>query len=140
MRCSLLSPIDAKQKVTLLSVFVSIPVGPPETRVTEGRGKMSANDSSTDANRFLESELWQINHEMRHKTKAITTINSDHQTNSAMPRPNNSNTNNKSSNKDLAVYGNLFSCKYHGGAKSKRAKEQKRLDAYGNLFSVANRN
>ena len=53
-----------------------------------------------------------------------------------MPRPNNSN--NKSSNKDLAVYGNLFSCKYHGGANSKRAKERIRLDAYGNLFSVAN--
>jgi hypothetical protein len=52
-----------------------------------------------------------------------------------MPRRNN--TNKKLSNQDLAVYGNLFSCKYHGGAKSMKAKEQKRLDAYGNLFSVA---
>lgn len=81
-----------------------------------------------------------INHEI-HKTRSHhdnTTPN--HQTNAAMPRPNNNNTNHRSSSKDLAVYGNLFSCKYHGGTKSKRVKEQKRLDAYGNLFSVANRN
>jgi hypothetical protein len=52
-----------------------------------------------------------------------------------MPRQ--SNTNNKSTNKDLAVYGNLFSCKYQGDTKSKKAEEQKRLDVYGNAFSVA---
>jgi hypothetical protein len=40
-----------------------------------------------------------------------------------LPRPNN-NANNRSSNKDLTVYGNLFSCKSHCVAKSKRAKEE----------------